>query len=108
MATVPDLDPAAVSELAARLRAAVLAAVKAPDEVMRDIIVALLAEGHVLVEDNPGVGKTVVSESGIYTRDQLDELERVGVDAVLVGETVMRAPDPEAAVRELVRTEEAD
>ena len=28
-------------------------------------------------------------------------LERVGVDAVLVGETLMRAPDPEAACREL-------
>ena len=63
MATVPDLDPAAVSELAARLRAAVLAAVKAPDEVMRDIIVSLLAEGHVLIEDNPGVGKTALARA---------------------------------------------
>ena len=53
-------------------------------------------------------GKTVVSESGIVSRQQIDELERVGVDAVLVGETVMRAPDPEVAVRDLVRTEEAD
>jgi len=53
-------------------------------------------------------GKTVVSESGIESREQIDELERVGVDAVLVGETVMRAPDPEAAVRELVRTEEPE
>ena len=33
-------------------------------------------------------GKTVVSESGYSTREQLDELERVGVDAVLVGETL--------------------
>ena len=31
----------------------------------------------------------------------LDELDRVGVDAVLVGETLMRAPDVEAAIREL-------
>jgi indole-3-glycerol phosphate synthase len=30
----------------------------------------------------------------------------VGVDAVLVGETLMRAQDPEAAVRELTRSEE--
>jgi indole-3-glycerol phosphate synthase len=30
----------------------------------------------------------------------------VGVDAVLVGEPLMRAPDPEAAVRELTRAEE--
>jgi indole-3-glycerol phosphate synthase len=34
-------------------------------------------------------------------RDQLDELERVGVDAVLVGEALMRADDMEAACRAL-------
>ena len=54
-----------------------------------------------LLADVPA-GKTVVSESGIVYREQIEELERVGVDAVLVGETVMRAPDPEAAVRQLV------
>jgi len=51
-------------------------------------------------------GKTVVSESGIVYREQIEELERVGVDAVLVGETLMRAADPEAACRELSRWEE--
>jgi len=54
-----------------------------------------------LLADVPA-GKTVVSESGIVYREQIEELERVGVDAVLVGETVMRAPDPEDAVRQLV------
>lgn len=58
-----------------------------------------------LLVDVPA-GKTVVSESGIASREQVDELEAVGVDAILVGETVMRAPDPEAAVRELSRFEE--
>jgi indole-3-glycerol phosphate synthase len=53
-----------------------------------------------LLADVPA-GKTVVSESGYTTRDQIDELERVGVDAVLIGESLMRAPDPEAACREL-------
>jgi indole-3-glycerol phosphate synthase len=53
-----------------------------------------------LLADVPA-GKTVVSESGFSTREQLDELERVGVDAVLIGETLMRAPDIELAVREL-------
>jgi indole-3-glycerol phosphate synthase len=37
---------------------------------------------------------------------QIEELERVGVDAVLIGEPLMRADDPEAAVRELTRPEE--
>ncbi|MEX2252945.1 MAG: indole-3-glycerol phosphate synthase TrpC [Thermoleophilaceae bacterium] len=58
-----------------------------------------------LLADVPA-GKTVVSESGIVYREQIDELERVGVDAVLVGESVMRAEDPEAAVRELASGEE--
>ena len=37
-----------------------------------------------LLADVPA-GKMVVSESGIASREQLEELERVGVDAVLVG-----------------------
>ncbi|HEX7290539.1 MAG TPA: indole-3-glycerol phosphate synthase TrpC [Conexibacter sp.] len=53
-----------------------------------------------LLTDVPA-GKTVVSESGIGSREQLDELERVGVDAVLVGEALMRADDVEAACRAL-------
>ena len=58
-----------------------------------------------LLADVPA-GKTVVSESGIVYREQIEELERVGVDAVLVGETLMRAADPEAACRDLTRGEE--
>ncbi len=58
-----------------------------------------------LLADVPA-GKTVVSGSGIGAREQIEELERVGVDAVLVGETLMRAPDPEAAARELTGHEE--
>jgi indole-3-glycerol phosphate synthase len=58
-----------------------------------------------LLADVPA-GKTVVSESGIVYREQIEELERVGVDAVLVGETLMRAADPETACRELTRGEE--
>jgi indole-3-glycerol phosphate synthase len=58
-----------------------------------------------LLADVPA-GKTVVSESGIGYREQIEELEQVGVDAVLIGEALMRAEDPEAAVRELARGEE--
>ena len=43
-----------------------------------------------LLSDVPA-GKTVVSESGYSTREQLEDLDRVGVDAVLIGETLMRA-----------------
>ena len=53
-----------------------------------------------LLSDVPA-GKTVISESGFSSREQLEELERVGVDAVLVGESLMRADDVEAACRAL-------
>jgi indole-3-glycerol phosphate synthase len=47
------------------------------------------------------VGVTVVSESGIATAEQLRDLHTEGVRAVLVGELLMRAEDPEAALRAL-------
>jgi MoxR-like ATPase len=63
MATVPELDPPAVAELGARLRDNIARAVKAPDSVIRDVLVALFAEGHVLIEDYPGVGKTALARA---------------------------------------------
>jgi indole-3-glycerol phosphate synthase len=53
-----------------------------------------------LMPDVPA-GKTVVAESGISGRAELEELDRVGVDAVLIGGALMTAADPEAKVREL-------
>jgi indole-3-glycerol phosphate synthase len=46
-------------------------------------------------------GVAVVAESGFSSRAELDELERAGVDAVLIGEALMRSRDIEAAVRAL-------
>jgi indole-3-glycerol phosphate synthase len=57
-----------------------------------------------LIVDVPA-GKTVVSESGYDRWEQLSELERIGCDAVLIGETLMRSGDPEAALRELTMDE---
>ena len=48
----------------------------------------------------PG-GKVLVSESGIFTRDDLTLLSQSGVNAVLVGEALVTAPDTGAKVREL-------
>jgi indole-3-glycerol phosphate synthase len=47
-------------------------------------------------------GVAVVSESGIAAPEQLRRLEERGVQGVLVGERLMRAPEPEAALRELL------
>ena len=46
-------------------------------------------------------GKVMVSESGIFTRDDLRLLNRYRVNAVLVGEALVTAPDVGAKVREL-------
>ncbi len=63
MATVPDLDPAAVAEVGERLRTNIRQAVKVGDGVVRDVLVALFAGGHVLIEDYPGVGKTALARA---------------------------------------------
>ena len=44
----------------------------------------------------------VVSESGIKGRGDVERLKASGVKAVLVGESLMRAEDIEAAVRALI------
>jgi indole-3-glycerol phosphate synthase len=58
-----------------------------------------------LMPDVPA-GKTVVAESGISGREELMELDRVGVDAVLIGGALMLADDPEAKTRELTGVDE--
>jgi indole-3-glycerol phosphate synthase len=50
-------------------------------------------------------GVAVVAESGIASAEQLRSLEGEGVDAVLVGESLMRAGEPEQALRELLARE---
>jgi indole-3-glycerol phosphate synthase len=72
---------------------------------LKDLTVDLATTPE-LITDVPA-GITVVSESGYERHEQIAELERIGVDAVLVGETLMRSGDPEAAVRELTMDEEA-
>jgi MoxR-like ATPase len=63
VATVHQLDPPAVAKLGAALRDNIRRALKVSDEVVRDLLVALVAEGHVLIEDFPGVGKTALARA---------------------------------------------
>ena len=55
--------PDAAIELSARLFDAVTSAVRGKDDVVRLSLVALLAGGHLLVEDLPGTGKTLLAKS---------------------------------------------
>ena len=60
MSTLPQTD---VANLGERIAANVRQAVKVPEPVLREVLVALMAEGHVLIEDYPGVGKTALARA---------------------------------------------
>jgi len=47
-------------------------------------------------------GRVVVAESGIRDAADVQRMRRAAIDAVLVGETLMRAPDPGAALGALL------
>lgn len=66
---------------------------------LRDFTVDVGRTARLREDIPPGVA--VVSESGISRAAQLAELQRAGVAAVLVGESLMRSPDPAAALQEL-------
>ena len=55
-----------------------------------------------IVLDNYSVHRSALVKTA------LPELERVGVDAVLIGELLMRSPDPEAACRALAPVEDLE
>ncbi|HEX5376193.1 MAG TPA: ATPase, partial [Solirubrobacterales bacterium] len=63
MSTVPEVGPQQVAELGERIQRNVGQAVKAPPAVIREVLVALMAGGHVLIEDFPGVGKTALARA---------------------------------------------
>jgi len=45
--------------------------------------------------------RTVITESGIHSRDDVARMRAAGVEAFLVGEAFMRAPEPGEKLREL-------
>jgi MoxR-like ATPase len=58
-----ELSIAEVAALGARLRANVSMGVHVPESVLDVVVAALLAGGHLLVEDHPGVGKTQLART---------------------------------------------
>jgi indole-3-glycerol phosphate synthase len=46
--------------------------------------------------------RVVVSESGIKNRTDIEKLRRAGIDAVLIGESLMSAPDIAERIKELL------
>ncbi len=56
---------------------------------------------HALLEEARGYDVTVVAASGVKRRADVEAAASSGADAVLVGETLMRAPFPEDVLAEL-------
>lgn len=48
-------------------------------------------------------GATLISESGLRHYKELEQLRQIGYSGFLVGETLMRSPDPEGELRKLTR-----
>jgi MoxR-like ATPase len=66
MSTEGSLDGSEVARaglLARRIAEAVHDVVEVRQEVLEDLLVCILAEGHVLIEDLPGVGKTTLARA---------------------------------------------
>jgi MoxR-like ATPase len=61
--SVAAAEVQAAGAFARRIADNIRRAVKVRDEVLEHVIVALLAEGHILVEDYPGVGKTALARA---------------------------------------------
>ncbi|HTT73714.1 MAG TPA: AAA family ATPase, partial [Thermoplasmata archaeon] len=57
------MNPTEANALAWRIRDAVRTAVVGRDEAVEQLLVGLIADGHLLIEDLPGVGKTLLAKS---------------------------------------------
>jgi MoxR-like ATPase len=62
-AVIQDTEIERVGELARQIVANVSAVVRGKKEVVEACVVALLSEGHIMLEDFPGVGKTLLAKA---------------------------------------------
>jgi indole-3-glycerol phosphate synthase len=117
VAALTQTELVSLSDLATDLGMSALVEVHSAPEIERAVvagarIVGINTRDLATLEVDPEVvaklrplvpdGVLTVGESGVKTRTDVEALEAVGVDAVLVGETVMRAADPAAKIRELL------
>jgi indole-3-glycerol phosphate synthase len=117
VAALTQTELVALIDLADVLGMASLVEVHAAEEVKRALdagarIVGINARDLATLEVDPAiVGKIrplipsavlTVAESGLATRADVEVVEDAGVDAILVGEALMRAGDPAKAIAELL------
>ena len=121
VAILDDAQLKGFRELAAQMRLAVLVEVHDEAEMdralasgaeiigvnnrdLRDFSVSLATTEKLATKLRRGMcGKhTLVAESGIHTRADVERVAKAGVNAILVGESLMRSGDISAKVRELM------
>jgi len=72
---------------------------------LEDFSVSLETTGQLLADRQTEIqakGILIVSESGIHTPDDLTQVATAGAEAVLIGESLVKQPDPGAALASLV------
>jgi MoxR-like ATPase len=57
------VKPAEAHDLAERIRGSVRTAIVGRDEAVEQVLVGLISDGHLLIEDLPGLGKTLMAKS---------------------------------------------
>ena len=117
VAALDQRDLVSLYDLAETLGMGALVETHDADEVARAVdagarIVGINTRNLATLEVDPAIvekvrasvpdGVTLVGESGVSSRVGVEMMMSAGVDAVLVGEVLMRAVDPEAKVRELL------
>src|SRR4051794_11348709 len=60
---MPSLDDVAPSDLVGAIVANLARVVHAPADILRLVVLCLVAEGHLIIEDFPGVGKTMLAKA---------------------------------------------
>ncbi|MBP7690464.1 MAG: indole-3-glycerol phosphate synthase TrpC [Anaerolineales bacterium] len=95
-----EVHTAAETERALRIPGVRLIGVNNRDLTTFDITLETTARLRPLIP----AGVTVVSESGLFTAAHVRQVGALGVDAVLVGEALVTAPDIAGKVRELAGT----
>ncbi len=58
-----EADAAAIAALAARIKENIASVIVGKEDVIDLVLVALIAEGHILIEDVPGIGKTTLAKA---------------------------------------------
>ncbi len=76
------MNPEEARALAERIRGSVQTAIVGRDEAVDQVLVGLIADGHLLIEDLPGLGKTLMAKS--FARSLKLEFQRIQFTADLL------------------------